>query len=151
MFGPLKAAYRDQVERLKRGGVNTIGKEHFTSLYSPARERAVTKRNILAGWGKCGLFPFYPDRVLTDTAKPVTELIVPVPKACRIEVSTCPQGEVLQTPVTSEALTSLHNLIKKDAYADDETSKQRQQRHLQKFANTAYTCFAERALLRDQN
>jgi hypothetical protein len=24
-FGPLKAAYRDQVERMERGGVNTIG------------------------------------------------------------------------------------------------------------------------------
>jgi hypothetical protein len=29
--------------------VNTIGKQHFTSLYSPARDVAFTKRNILAG------------------------------------------------------------------------------------------------------
>ncbi|KAF2786345.1 hypothetical protein K505DRAFT_412019 [Melanomma pulvis-pyrius CBS 109.77] len=47
-FGPLKAAYRDQVERMERGRVGTIGKQHFTYLYSPARERALTKRNILA-------------------------------------------------------------------------------------------------------
>jgi hypothetical protein len=39
VFAPLKSAYRDQVEILERGGVNTIGKQHFTSLYSPARER----------------------------------------------------------------------------------------------------------------
>lgn len=52
--------------------------------------------------------------------------------------------------MTSEALTSLHNLIKQDAYAEDEMSKQRLQRHIQKFANTAQTCFAERALQRDQ-
>jgi hypothetical protein len=52
--------------------------------------------------------------------------------------------------VTSEALTSLHNLIKQDAYAVDETSKQGLQRHLQKFANAAQMSFAERALLQDQ-
>lgn len=57
VFAPLKAAYRENVERLERGGVNTIGKEHFTSLYSPARERAFTRRNVLAGWSKSGLFP----------------------------------------------------------------------------------------------
>lgn len=49
VFAPLKAAYCDQVERLERGGIGTIGKQHFTYLYSPARERALTKRNILAG------------------------------------------------------------------------------------------------------
>lgn len=50
VFSPLKAAYREQVERMERGGVNTIGKQHFTYLYSPARERTLTKKNILAGW-----------------------------------------------------------------------------------------------------
>ena len=44
VFAPLKAAYLDQVERLYRGGVDIVGKEHFTSLYRPARERALTKR-----------------------------------------------------------------------------------------------------------
>jgi hypothetical protein len=57
---------------------------------------------------------------------------------------------VPQMPVTSEALTSLHNLIKQDAHALDESSKQRLQRHLQKFANAAQISFAERALLWDQ-
>jgi hypothetical protein len=35
-FTPLKVTFRDQVDRLNRGGVDTIGKEHFESLYSPA-------------------------------------------------------------------------------------------------------------------
>jgi hypothetical protein len=48
-FRPLKAAYREQVERMERGGVNTIRKQHFTYFYYPARENALTKRNILAG------------------------------------------------------------------------------------------------------
>jgi hypothetical protein len=30
---PLKAAYRDQVELLERGGVGIVGREHFTYLY----------------------------------------------------------------------------------------------------------------------
>jgi hypothetical protein len=48
-FAPLKTAYRDQVERLNRGGIENIGKEHFTALYKPARDSALTKRNIQAG------------------------------------------------------------------------------------------------------
>jgi hypothetical protein len=49
VFAPLKAAYREQAERLERGGVNTIGKEHFTSPFSPARKIAFTLKNITAG------------------------------------------------------------------------------------------------------
>jgi len=33
IFGPLKSAYREQVERLYRGGVGTVDKRHFTYLY----------------------------------------------------------------------------------------------------------------------
>jgi hypothetical protein len=77
MFGPLKAAYRDQVERLERGCVGTIGKEHFTYLYSPARNQALTSKNIRAGWVKAGLFPFNPDKVLSDIPKPPAKLTAP--------------------------------------------------------------------------
>ena len=50
VFSPLKTAYREQVEQLLRGCVNTIGKQHFTQLYSIARHIAFTKRNIRGGW-----------------------------------------------------------------------------------------------------
>jgi hypothetical protein len=70
VFAPLKAHYREQVDQLERGGVNTIGKEHFTSLYSPTREKAFTPKNIKAGFAASGLFPFNPDRVLRDIPKP---------------------------------------------------------------------------------
>jgi hypothetical protein len=36
-FGPLKTAYRNE---LYRSGVTIVNKEHFTSLYSPARAKA---------------------------------------------------------------------------------------------------------------
>jgi hypothetical protein len=89
--------------------------------------------------------PFNPDRVLRDIQKPPAELTVL--KADEVKVGSCPQDEVLQTPVTAEALTSLRSLIEQDAHALDKTSKQR----LQKFANAAQISFAECALLHDEN
>ena len=50
VFAPLKAAYRDEADRMLRGGANTIGKQHFISLYSPASEKAFRERNITAAW-----------------------------------------------------------------------------------------------------
>ena len=84
----------------------------------------------------------------------VLERQLTVPKADGTKVGSYPQYEVLQTPVTpvsTEALTSLHNMIKQDAHALNETSIQRLQRHVQKLANAAQISFAERALLQDQN
>ena len=154
VFSPLKAAYRDEVERLERGGVGTIGKEHFTYLYSRARERALTPSNIKAGFRASGLIPFDPNRVLTDTPKPPTELSVP--SANEVKVGFGSQDKIVHppmtpvTPVTAEALTSLHSLIEQDAHALDETSKKALKRHLQKFTKAAQISFAERALLQDR-
>ena len=131
VFVPLKTAYRGQVERLSRGGVDAIGKEHFTYLYAPARERASTKRNILAGWAATGLFPFNPERVLRNTPKPPPELLIPTGDNV---VGSCPREEVLVTPVTSvtpvttEGIMLLHSLIKQDVGVLDERSRQRLQR-----------------------
>lgn len=150
VFAPLKTAYHDQIERLYRGGLDIVGKKHFTSLYKPTRERALTKRNIAAGWAATGLFPFNPERVLRHTPKPSTELTV----SKAHEVMSCPQDQVLQTPitpitpVTTEALTSLHNLIKQEL---NEPSKHRIQRHVQKLASAAKISFAKQTLLQDQN
>lgn len=149
-FAPLKTAYRDEVERLYRGGLDTVGKEHFISLYKPARDKAISKRNILAGWAATGLFPFNPERVLRHTPKPPAELTVPEPN----EVVSCPQDQSLQTPitpvtpVTTEALMSLHNLINQEL---NDPSKRRLQRHVQKFASAAKISFAKQTLLQDQN
>jgi hypothetical protein len=64
-----------------------------------------------------------------------------------VKVEPCPQGEILQTPVTAEALTSLCNLIEQDANTLDDISKKR----LQKLANAAQKSFAECAILLDEN
>ena len=153
VFAPLKTAYRDEVEQLYRGGLVTVGKEHFTSLYKPAREKALSKRNITAGWAAAGLVPLNPKRVLRHTPKPPAELTVSKAN----EVRSCPYGQILQTPtipktpVTTEALISLHNLIKQEACALNRPDEQRIQRHVQKLASAAQISFAKQTLLQDQN
>ena len=141
--------YREQVERLERGGVNTIGKEHFTSLFSPARAKAFTAKNIKAGFAASGLFPFNPDRVLDSMPRPVIGHFT-VSTADKVIVETSSEEQIPPTPVTpvsAEGLTSLQNLIiEQDAHALDDKSKQSLQRHLRKFSKAAQLSFAKGAL-----
>lgn len=153
VFASLKAAYRAQVDRLERGGVNAIGKEHFTSLYSPARIKSFTSRNITHGFAACGLVPFNPQRVLGGIQKPADALTVSTADA----TPPCLQAELQHTPITpttpktSEALVSLQNrIVQQDAHALDEVSKQRLQRHVQKFVNAAQMCLVHGALQQDR-
>jgi len=155
VFAPLKVAYRDQVEILERGGVNTIGKQHFASLYSPAREKAFTVKNIKAGFAATGLLPFNPDRVLRGIPKPPPELTIP--KADEATIEPCPQAETPQTPMipmtpmSEVALNSLQNLIvEHDARTLDEASKENLHRHTQKIANVARVALAKSAIQKDQ-
>lgn len=112
--------------------MNTIGKEHFTSLYSPARERAFTKKNILAGWSKAGLFPFNPDKVLRDISSPPVECT----EDLEVLTSRTLQGPAMQSPkmpVSAETFVSLQDLIlEQDASELDPTNKCSLQRHLRK-------------------
>ena len=64
------------MDRLEQGGVNTIGKEHFTALYSLIRERAFTPKNIKAGFAASGLFPFNPGKVLRSMPAPPAKLAI---------------------------------------------------------------------------
>ena len=120
VFGPLKTAYRDEVERLCQGGLEAVSKEHFTSIYKPARETAMTRRNITAAWAASGLFPFNPERVLRQTPKPPSEIAIPdgLPRLQDQQEAQVPATPI--TPVTTEGVMSLHNLIKQDAHALDE-------------------------------
>jgi hypothetical protein len=77
VFGSLKTAYREKVERLERG-VKTIGKEYFTSPYKPSRERAFIPKNIEADFAASGSFPFNPDRVLRTVPTSPAELTLAV-------------------------------------------------------------------------
>ncbi|KAF2472204.1 uncharacterized protein BDR25DRAFT_168585, partial [Lindgomyces ingoldianus] len=62
----------------------------------------------------------------------------PLPEPSILNEESCPQVEVLKTPVTpvmTEDLTSLHELIQRDVHTlSDKSSKHRLQRHLNKEA-----------------
>jgi hypothetical protein len=112
----LKTAYRDEVEPRYRGGLTNVNKEHFTAIYSRARERGMTRKNILADWAKTGLFPFNSSRILRDIVRPDAPLTIQVP----FEVE-CTQNGAVQmpvTPVSSEAVTQLLSLIKQDSHSN---------------------------------
>jgi hypothetical protein len=98
---------------MERGGVNTVRKQHFTYLYSPARVSSLTKRNIVAAWRGSGLFPFNPERVLAHVPKPPTELRIlnadELRSESRLGYEALPTPT---TPVSGEALTSLLERIK---------------------------------------
>lgn len=155
VFAPLKTAYRDNAERLERGGVNTIGKQHFTSLYSPARITAFTKRNIIAGWSKGGLFPFNPQRVLHDMEKPFAALT----EAAGVPMVHSEQDPVLPvvaapvtpvTPVSAVGFAALQDtIIRGDACALDEVNKQNLERHIGKLAKAGQVSLARAALQED--
>ena len=152
VFSSLKTAYRDQVEQLERAGVGTIGKDHFTYLYDPARKKAITSLNIMAGFRGSGLFPFDPDRVLADVPKPPAKLTLS--KSNEVGLDT--QDKAMQlpstpvTPVTAKDLTSLQNLIEQNADELSETRQKDLKKYLEKVINAAKTSFAEQALLRDR-
>jgi hypothetical protein len=112
VFALLKIVYHEQVDRLEQGGVSTIGKQYFTSLFSPIRERVFIPKNIKAGFAASGLFLFNPDRVLRDMPKPPANLTIS--KADEVKVGSYLQDVVLQTLVilvSAEAFMLLQNLI----------------------------------------
>jgi hypothetical protein len=156
VFAALKAAYQDQVDRLGRGGVYSIGKEDFTSLYSPARVKAFTKRNITQAWAATGLFPFNPDRVLRGIPRPHVQIVTSEAEMTGggMQAETAQMTDTPVTPITpvdTGAVTLLYNMIKQDAEGLGEPRKRRIYRRVQKLASAARVAFAERSLLQDHN
>jgi hypothetical protein len=54
-----------------------------------------TKKNVFSGWIASGLYPFNPDKVLTQIPKPDTEPTVPFIETSEIDLYS--QGEEFQT------------------------------------------------------
>ena len=147
-FSPLKQHYREGVERLYRGGSNVIGKQHFTKLYDQARSKAFTRRNILSGWSKTGLYPFNPDKVLQTIQKPEQQ-VAPITLPIESERD-LPQAVQLVTPTTSDSLMSLRKKIDERLAGDGELDRSCKTQ-IQKLANAAEKAFADRAILLDEN
>jgi len=146
VFGPLKKAYRELVERLYRGGANAIGKRHFTSLYSKARQIAFTPRNIRAGWSKAGLFPFNPIRVLGDMQQPTADSSA-IHETHVTDCSPHIANDTLRTPTTITGFNEIRSKLQSQLDMHDEQSKL----CLAKIARAAEKVFVDRALLFDEN
>jgi hypothetical protein len=142
VFGPLKTAYRERVEELYRGGANTVGKQHFTFLYSQARCAAFTSRNIKSAWAKAGLYLWNPDRVLRDIQEPPSQ-----EAQSKYAIDIAADDKPLQTPVTAENLASLVRIIEQNMPAPDDYSQQ----CLRKLANAAERVITARDLLFKEN
>ena len=145
VFGPLKTAYREQVENLYRGGADTVGKQHFTLLYSRARDRAFTIRNIKSGFAATGLIPSDRNRVLQDIPRPPAQLHVSRNEVMEADLVT--SSNLLPTPVTAEGLHSLCSQIERENQHLDPDGKHR----VQKLANAAQKLAAKCALLGEKN
>lgn len=144
VFGPLKTAYRDQVEQLYRGGAGTVGKQHFTLLYSRARAVAFTASNIRSAWSKAGLFPHDPDRVLeTFSGRHTNETAT---AAMPVRPGSSPIDEFPNTPTTAEGLAALRRLIEGEGYSETEVHQSR----LRKVFNAAEQAMANCTLLEDE-
>jgi hypothetical protein len=66
LFAPLAAAYSQELTAYmnESQGLTAITKRDFFRLFNKAWPTAFTPKNILAGFEKCGLHPFNPERVL---------------------------------------------------------------------------------------
>ena len=115
VFSSLKTAYREQAESLERCGANTIGKQHFTYLYSRARCQAFNTRNILSGWSKTGLRPFNPGGLLRDIQKRPAE-------AEQLQTSDTLQNianDIPDTPVSPRKLALLRSEVEQGCTSTD--------------------------------
>jgi hypothetical protein len=57
VFGPIKTYYGEELDELCRGGVISIGKQHFTEMYNKSRTKALNPRTIKNAWARAGLYP----------------------------------------------------------------------------------------------
>jgi DDE superfamily endonuclease len=57
VFGPLKTAISNQLSRFIGMGIRWIQKVEWLERFVNAREKAITKENILSGWRGAGIFP----------------------------------------------------------------------------------------------
>lgn len=147
VFGPLKSAYREQVERLYRGGASVVRKEHFSLLYSRAREGALTRRNILSSWAKAGLYPFIPTRVLGSMQQPAPSgdhcsdgvaLMIPSPS---LSLSCA------RTPTSFAGFNDLRCKVENELGVFDNKAKL----GLEKLWHAAERAYTDRTMLVDEN
>ena len=79
VFEPLKRALSLQISHLLRSGITRIQKAEWLERYIEARERTITRVNILAGWRGAGLFSENMHRILQQLPDNKIVPTTPVP------------------------------------------------------------------------
>ncbi|KAJ5472057.1 hypothetical protein N7539_008626 [Penicillium diatomitis] len=129
-----------------RGCAGSIGKQHFTYLYSRARNEFSTRRNKLSGWSKSGLQPFNPEKVLGGIQKPPEEIAQLQPDA-GVNAPHPSSDEPPVTPVAFDGVCLLRKIIEEDVRNLDVRGKL----CFQKMLNATEKAFAGRSLLLQRN
>ena len=94
-------------------------------MYSLAKDKVFSTRNITSAWAVTGLFRLNLDRVLRRIPKSPAQLTVLRPDEIRGDSGLPDEVTLLQTPiilVSAEAFILLYNLIKQDTYTLNKTS-----------------------------
>jgi DDE superfamily endonuclease len=73
VFGPLKTAISNQLSRFIGTGIRQIQKVEWLEQFVNAREKAITKENILSGWRGAGIFPENMHRILIQILEVMTQ------------------------------------------------------------------------------
>jgi hypothetical protein len=55
VFGPLATYHGQETDRLTRNGIRRLAKAEWVQIYTKARPKALTKKNILSAWRGAGL------------------------------------------------------------------------------------------------
>lgn len=105
-FGPLKASYGKQIEKMMRMQITHITKDDFLAAFLEAFNTSITKKNIQAGFKATGLVPYDPESVI-DRLDP--KFNTPSPLNSR---SGTPNSWVTKTPQTSYDINQQSTTIK---------------------------------------
>ena len=113
VFGSLKTAYREQVEKLYRGGANAVGKAHFPSFSCSCsrchlcRSQTSSRLGLRSGFFRATLTGSYRALKKSDFAQNVT--VQTAPPRSPLDQPLRHDEKVLRTPVTSDGLSQLRN------------------------------------------
>jgi hypothetical protein len=70
IFGPLKTAINLEVDRIFRHSTTRLPRVEWTSAYIKARARCFKPSSIESGFRKAGIYPFYPEILLSTLTPP---------------------------------------------------------------------------------
>jgi hypothetical protein len=114
VFSPLKAAMKSQLDAIFRTGIARLHKSEWIQNYAKAREKAITEKNVIAGWRASGLWPMNPHRILRQI--PETEVTTPpisqtTPQSQILISSSPPDGILLRSANASLNAKLAHSTI----------------------------------------